>query len=261
MKGKRLCLFIVLALRILCSAGELGASLYPHFDDNPYLDDETRRSAAPYLLPLDHPIKPAVDEIFLRSRVVDDERTLKDAGFEIIAAMPGSFVIVARHPAIPGYVFKLYLDSESRCKDGIPNHLWLIRRCIGAAFIRNFIERKKIRYFTVPDKWLYILPWQHPSFGPSRSPLILIATDMQLVSEEATRMAWKTHVSRRHLKELYMILKRGHGSKRIVENIPYTKQDMFAFTDTEYPIRKIRLSKVKPFFSDEMQDYWERLTR
>ena len=259
--GKKGCLFIFLVLCAVCTAGEFEKSTYPYFADNPYLNEETRCSAAPYLLPLDHPIKPAVDEIFSRARVIDDETTLKEAGFEIIAAMPGSFVVVARHPAVPGYVFKLYLDTEPRYKDGIPNHIWLIRRCVGAAFIRNLIEIKKIRYFKVPDKWLYILPWQHPSYGPCRSPLILIATDMQLVSEEMTRYAWKTYATRRHLKELYAILKRGHGSKRIVENIPFTKQGFFAFTDTEYPVRKLPLEKVKHCFSDEMQEYWEKLTQ
>ncbi len=173
--------------------------------------------------------------------------------------MPGSFVTVARHPAIPGYVFKLYLDSEQRNKDGIPNCEWLTRRCIGAETIRKLIHKKKVRHFTIPDKWLYVLPLQTIK-TPNPQPVIVIETDMELESEEITKLAWKTYVTPQHLKELYTILKPGYGTIGLVRNIPYTKNGKFAFTDTEYPLRKHKLRKVKPYLSEEMQQYWIDLT-
>jgi len=232
---------------------------YPNFQDNPYLDRRLRTLMAPHLLPLDHPLKPQLDRIF-SSRVTEDKDTLIQAGFSIIASMPGSFVIVARHPSVPGYVFKLYLDSELRNKDNIPNSEWLARRCIGADIIRKLIHKKKIRHFTIPDKWLYVLSRYPLSKGPNPQPVIVVETDMELESEEVTKLAWKSYVTPRHLDELHSIIKHGYGTIGLVRNIPYTKNGTFAFTDTEYPVRKLKLKKVKPYLSEEMQEYWSTLT-
>ncbi len=233
---------------------------YPNFQNNPYLDQRLKTLMAPYLLPLDHPIKSKLDAIFSQSRVTENNETLTEAGFTIIASMPGSFVIVARHPAVPGYVFKLYLDSELRNKDNIPNCEWLARRCIGAEIIRKLIHKKKIRHFTVPDKWLYVLSRYPLSKGPNPQPVIVVETDMELESEQVTELAWKTYVKPEHLDELYSIIKHGYGTIRVVSNIPYTKNGKFAFTDTEYPIRKLKLRKVKRYLSEEMQEYWNTVT-
>src|SRR5690242_4981015 len=104
MKKHRL-LFGVCALCFFVAQGPLAALDYPHFNDNPYLTSRLRSAIAPYLLPLDHPMKPALDAIFSQSRVIENEKSLVDAGFELIAGpMPLSFIIVARHPQVPGYV-------------------------------------------------------------------------------------------------------------------------------------------------------------
>jgi hypothetical protein len=233
---------------------------YPNFQDNPYLNDQMRKEMAPYLLPLDHPLKGMLDAIFSESRVTENKQTLLDAGFTIIAAMEGSFVTVARHPQVPGYVFKLYLDSEMRCKNGMPNCLWLTQRCVGAQKIRNFIKRKKFRYFAVPDKWLYVLPLYPSSKETHPQPVLVIETDMELVGKEGTKHAWKK-AKRKHLDELYFILIRGYGTTHLIANIPYTKRGKFAFTDTEYPKRRHDLRKIKIYLSKDMQLYWDSLIR
>ena len=211
----------------------------------------------PHLLPLDHPLKAQLDAIFSVSRVLENRQTLDEAGFDIIAAMPGSFVIVARHPAMPGYVFKMYLDSEKRSKDGLSHCEWLVRRCIGAAYLRDIIRKQHIRYFTVPDKWLYILPL----YPFSTEPAILVATDMQLVSKSRTKKAWKTCITRKHLDELYSIIKHGYGTTHLVRNLPMTRQGTFAFTDTEHPKRPPKLNRVKSYLSEEMQTYWDTIIK
>jgi hypothetical protein len=241
------------------SQNRLAAFPYPNFQNNPHLDQKMRTLMAPYLLPLDHPIKATLDSIFSQSRVTQDKQTLIDAGFSVIASMPGSFVVVARHPAVPGYVFKLYLDSETRCKQGIPNWEWLTRRCIGAEKIRKLIHKKKLRYFTIPDKWLYPLPLNFSSQGSQAQPVVVVETDMELESEQATELAWKTHITPKHLDELYAILRNGYGTIRLAPNIPYTKNGTFAFTDTEYPERRFKLKRAKLYLSEEMQLYWDQL--
>lgn len=262
MKKFRL-IFSVWTLCFLGVSGTLAALDYPHFNDNPYLTSRLRSAIAPYLLPLDHPAKPALDAIFSQSRVIENEKSLVDAGFELIAGpMPLSFIIVARHPQVPGYVFKIYLDSEKRCRKQVPHWQWLARRCAGAFGIRQIIEREKICYFAVPDKWLYLLPIYPYSKETNPQPVILMETDMEPVSYEETQRMWKTAATRKHLDELYCILKYGHGGNGTVflyENVPFTKQGKFAFTDTEDPRAKLVLKNVKRYLSKDMQRYWESL--
>ena len=254
---------IFILLSCLIAPLQLTALNYPNFNDNPCLTPRLQSTIAPYLIPLDHPMKPTLDTIFSMSRVIENERSLVDAGFEIIAGpMPLSFIIVARHPQIPGYVFKIYLDSEKRCRKEIPHWLWLARRCAGAYGIRQIIERDKIRHFSVPDKWLYLLPVYPYSSAAHPQPVILMETDMQPESYEVTQHMWKTAVTRKHLDELYHILKHGFGGNGTIflyENIPYTKQGKFAFTDTEDTRAKLELKHIKKYLSKEMQRYWDSL--
>lgn len=205
----------------------------------------------PYLLPNDHPAAHVLEAIFSETRPFRDARSAEAAGFEIIASMPLSFVTVARHPALPSYVFKFYLESEPRCKEGASQLEWLCRRCEGARRIRELIEKKGIHYFSVPDKWLYV----------SKETAILIETDMEPLDEEASTLAWKTCVTKQHLKELYAILKHNVGSVHVATNVPYTKKNRFAFIDTENVHKRLKLRKVKPYLSEDMRDYWEELIR
>ncbi len=237
---------------------------YPTCRDNPFVDERMRVKISPFLLPFDHPIRDALDSIFLQSRVIQDEGTLIDAGFEIISRPKEHCrMIVARHPLMIGYVFKLYLDSENWCRKGVPHWKRLFRRCVGAAAIRNIIERKHIRYFVVPDKWIYVLPVQPFSCFTPPQPIILVETDMHLVSKGETRHRWKTDVSRKHLDELYLILKEGHGGPGIVKlnsHVPFTKYGKFAFINTEDCECRLKLKHVKEYLCKEMQYYWDFLT-
>jgi hypothetical protein len=210
---------------------------------------------APYLLPLTHPFKPALDAIFSASRPTENEASLAQAGFATIAVKKNTYVHVVRHPAVPGYVFKLHLDSELRQKLQKPGWFWLANRCEGAEKIRHLIKSKKIKHFVAPDKWLYPLPY---SPNPNAKSVVLLATDMRLVSHSKSQQAWKK-AGHRVLEELYIVLSHGYGSWFLTGNVPYTKSGKFAFIDTEYPKREISLGKVKHYLSEEMQAYWEWL--
>lgn len=268
MNSKKHSMIFLLAFSLSClvTPPDAQASIdYPNCKDNPFLTDQMQFRIASHLLPLDHPIKPKLDSIFSRSRVLENERTLVDAGFSIIAGpMFRSFVIVARHPEVPGYVFKFYLDSDSRSRKDIPHWLWLARRCDGAKGIRKIIKREKISLFAVPDKWLYVLPVYPFSNVLDPDPVILIATDMEPESREVTEQMWQTVVTRRHLDELYAILKHGyggHGTVFLPNNVPFTKQGKFAFTDTESPKDDLPLKHIKKYLSKEMQRYWDHLIK
>jgi hypothetical protein len=239
------------------------AHSYPNFQDNPYLNDKMREMMAPYLLPVDHPFKDRLDSIFSQSRVTQNATTLVNAGFSIIAGpMPVSFIVVARHPEIPGYVFKIYLDEEVRSRPDIAHWRSLTTRCAGAKGIRKIIQREKIRHFAVPDKWLYVLPFYHFSSVANPQPVIVMETDMEPQGLQVTKAKWKTAVTREHLDELYAILKHGYGGNGttiLSNNVPFTKQGKFAFTDTESPKTTVNLKRIASFLSKDMARYWKSL--
>ncbi len=258
-----LCSFF--SLQVTAAQSEWCAAVRdPSFQEHPYLTSEMRTRIIPYLMPLDHPAKEPLDWIFSQTRVLENEKSLLDAGFQVIAGpQPYSFAIIAKHPLIPGYVFKLYLDTETRCRKDIPNWVWLTQRCAGARGIKKVIKRNHIRLFTVPDKWLYVVPAYTMPTGPSPQHVILVATDMEPENEEVSREMWKTKITRKHLDELYLILKSGYGGYGVLSipcNVPYTKQGNFAFTDTEDPRTPFKLKgRVKKFLSNEMRRYWDSL--
>lgn len=265
---KRFVVFAILLLASLIYAQDdefledkfFGAH-YPHLYDNPILTPEMRDRIAPHLLPLRHKMKPVLDAIFSTSRAIENEDSLAAAGFITLHSKQSSFVKVLKHPEVPGYLFKIYMDTETRLKQDKPGWEWLTQRCEGAKRIRDFIKNKKIKHFSVPDKWLYLLPIDPPTKGPIHQPVVLLVTDMNLVSKPEILEAWKTVPTREYLDELYYILSHGCGSRFLSSNIPYTKSGKFAFIDTEYPDRKITLWKVKEFLSDEMQLYWDELCK
>jgi len=87
-------------------------------------------------------------------------------------------------------------------------------------------------------------------------------TDMEPESFEVTERQWKTAITRKHLDELYTILKCGHGGHGTIfltNNVPFTRQGKFAFTDTEDPRAELILKHIKIYLSPEMAAYWGKL--
>ena len=233
-------LFLLVSLHAMAARPDLrAAACDSSFLEHPYLDGEMRTRIIPYLLPLDHPAKTTLDFIFSQSRVLENEKSLLDAGFNVIAGpRPISYAIIAKHPSIPGFVFKLYLDCETRSRKKTPHWVWLTQRCAGARGIKKVIKRNNIRLFTVADKWLYVVPPHPAPSGPNPQHLILVATDMEPESVETSMVMWKTAITSKYLDELYLILKSGYGGQGVLSlpcNVPYTKQGKFAFIDTEDP--------------------------
>ena len=115
------------------------------------LTDDVER----HLLQVEHPFTASLDRIFASSRTLDSAKDLERAGFTIIQLRDPMFVI-AKHPALPGHLVKVYLHSSPR---SIENR-WknLVKRCHLAERLRDLIQEKNLRYFTVPDKWIYTTP-------------------------------------------------------------------------------------------------------
>ena len=207
-------------------------------------EDMYRHSLQP-----EHPFYAELDRIFASSKTLDTEKGLIKAGFTIIQVRDPLFII-AKHPSLPGHLVKVHLHSSPR---SIASR-WknIITRCNAAERLRNLIKKEKIRYFSVPDKWIYTTPTE------DQDP-VLIVTYMNIVSEKQTKYAWKHLAKPKHLKELYCIISHGCGSSKLVENVPYTKEGIFTCIDTEKPTQGNRY--IKECLSAEMKSYWDDLVR
>lgn len=201
-----------------------------------------------YMLAQAHPLRARLDKIFASSEVLQEEGSLKRAGFVILHDRP-STLLVARHRALPGYLVKVYPYSSPRSRE--ENFGNLVNRCKGAENIRNLIQEKGLKRFVVPDKWLY--------FTPDGEGCILVVTDMDLLSSKQSKRIWKKRVTQAELEELYCIISHGYASSKLPANIPYTKKGVFACIDTEQPIRVPRYENVKAHLSPAMALYWEKL--
>jgi hypothetical protein len=236
----------------------------PWFEDNPHISRRARKAMRPFLLSLHHPKRSVLDSIFLKNRATEDRQTFSKAGFETIAKGPRSYVRVAKHAKLRGYLIKAYLDTELKEKFDKESWEWLVRRCEGASKVRNIIQKRKIRHFVVPDKWLYPLPAEPspPNDGYHvRHLALLLVTDMNLASDEHNYYAWSHDITEAHLDEFFMIISRAKGSSYRPDNVAYTKSKKFAFIDTEYPLQGPDFDNIRKFLSGEMREYWDRLVR
>ena len=207
-----------------------------------------------FLLPKHHRLQPILKKIFYSNKVVKNRATLTEAGFKILYTNRYNHMRMVSHPKAPGYFFKLNLTDES--KDLKKYQQKLVQRCVSAEIIRKLIDRYKIRYFKVADKWLYVIA---PSNNNRSQVLVLVAKDMKIASSSKNRHAWQTKITRAHLRELYLVLRSGYGSSEVLRNVPYMRGKLFAFIDTEYSRRRFKLRNLIHVLSREMQIEWEKI--
>lgn len=230
--------------------------------NHPYISASAKSEIKPFLLPQDHPLKPSLDHIFHFTRATLNPETFAEAGFTTLYDQPRSFIKVARHPWLPGYLVKAVLDNEIRTKHEIQSWQWFVRRCIAAKMIQKNIQKLNSSLYCVPKKFIYVLP-PSPDIPPeySRQLVILLAEEQNLVSKEENLEAWKTKMTPKHLDELYYILTHIPELTLRPDNIFYTHEGKFAFVDTEYQRAKPCLAGITAYLSPEMQIYWSKLKR
>lgn len=226
---------------------------------------------SPYLLKQDHPIKEKLDQLFSKERLLDSFKAMQTAGFEILKT--NSELNVAKHPELPGYVFKFYLDShdnEPRFKklklkeDFISeNSLWLLR-INGAIRVQKIIDEYRFeRYFKVSKGWIYELPKYPKATGPYPKHSIFVEKDMGIVSDLENEACYRQKFDKKLLKAFYTLLKEsGLYDSVYIDNNPFCRDGKIAFVDTEeYDRKPIPYEKLLPFFSPEMQIFWKCLIK
>lgn len=216
-----------------------------------------------YLLPSNHPIKPSLDYLFSQSRALLNLENLEKAGFEYSPPRKFTNLIVAKHPALPGYIFKLYLDAQRFHKDKPEHHFWILR-VQGSILVRQQIAAARLDSFLkVPQKWIYKLPSKPaPALGYMRKSYILVEEDMDLVSKEHNEALWSSSfVSKELLNAVYQILTIvGLSDCAKPDNIPFSTDGRIAFIDTQTFGRKVPYKNLEKWLSEENKIYWKVLT-
>lgn len=234
-----------------------------NFENNKLIPERIKDYMRPYVLPDTHPMKAVMDSIF-KDRVTYNEKIFIAAGFKIISKRPRSYVYVAKHPKLSGYLVKAYMDTEKRLKRYIDSWNWLVKRCQGAAKIRAIIKKYHFKYFRVADKWLYALPDKRLPPKDDKHKFhyaVLLAQDMNLIDYDENVKKWKTEVTKEILKELYYIITYAKGSSYRPDNICFTKEGDLAFIDTEYPSQGPDYYSIRHYLSANMRKYWDGLVK
>lgn len=187
---------------------------------------------APYLLPFNHPAKAKLDKIFNAARVITNSDTIAEAGFLKPHPRPYSKTIVTKHPSIKGYWMKFFSDAQTEKTD------WkeFLKRINGANAIKKGIKDHGYEsYFTVPHKWIYVLPEKWAPKGAHRKSFILVVEEMKILPKKENYKKWKSAaMTPARVKALYTLINElGLNDSVRAFNLPFTLDNKLAFIDTE----------------------------
>lgn len=216
----------------------------------------TWNSLEPYFLPEEHPIKKKADALFKKKDVIASCNTLTQQGWEVNGPQSWSGIVIAKHSDLSGYLCKIYPNELPHPGSHCDHEHWVCR-IDGARKIANEIARRGVcDRFKAPKKWIYPLP--------SDKHFVLVEEDMEILEPSANATAWRSAtLSKELLKTLWEICEElGLRDSLKPDNIPFCKDGRIAFIDTEqhrmWPVRSERLKRC---LSDELQEYWEDLTK
>lgn len=230
--------------------------------DNVFFEDEFLK---PLLLPNNHPVKQKLDKIFLKSRASLNLENLTKAGFKKSKLRRITKIVVTKHSSIPGFLFKLHLDSQSEFVEGSELEI-LVKRIDGANIVRRVIAECNLNsFFCVPQKWIYKIPSHHLiPLGCVQRRYLLVVEDMNIYSKNKNMKIWKSNkITYDLLDKLYFILNQSSLSDCAKpSNIPFSFDGRIAFIDTQnhgYPV--VDYDRLLPYLSKKNKSYWESITQ
>ena len=215
-----------------------------------------------YFLPSTNPARGALELIFRSPSVISNESTFCAAGFQIEIRKWRSLMRVAIHPSVHQYLFKVFFVDERRCERE-KRRGWegVVNRCRSAERIRRIIRKCGLRYFQVPDKWLFVSSIRHPACSRDDQPVVLVAERLNLVPDAENEQAWLHSITERHLDELYMIIQCAGGSSYRPDNIRLVEEGKFAFIDTEHTGDQRDYESINQYLAPRMRKYWLELNK
>lgn len=215
------------------------------------LSSEVWQDAQQHLLPLSHPIKSKLDTLFEKKDITQNRKSLQKAGFIHTKTGTWSHTVVAKHPKIPGYYFKLHTNDQKN----IDSYTLLKTRIEGANSLQAAIVRHKYsHYFKVPKKWLYPIP-NSPKF-------ILVAEDCQLISVAGSKAKWRNLTDPKLLTAFFILLQEEGLSDSVhCKNAAFNLDGKLCFIDLERHHQwPVPFEQLLPFLSKKMQQHWKGLS-
>lgn len=211
-------------------------------------------------------MKVKLDEIFSKNRVIQNVESMKKAGFQKPYPRHFTHVVVTKHPNLPGYVIKAYLDDDLRYHRGITEYEHWVKRIKGAHAIQKLIKKFQLeKIFKTPKKWIYKLPKKPAPKKPClRKNYILIEEDMDIVSDKENKTIWRSDlVTHQILKGLYSIITPlGLRDCAKIDNLPFCQDGRIAFIDTEsYNDWPIHYHVLDGALNASNKIYWQSLRK
>ena len=216
-----------------------------------------------YTIPKRHPAKQKLDQICSNARVFASLDAMIAAGFEKAKPQHHTKIIVTRHPDLPGYIIKAYLDDQKYHSNN-PEHYYWLKRCEGARRIQATIDENHYEHvLKVPEKWIYRLPDNPaPAEGSVPKYFILIEDDMNIVSNKKNVRLWRTKATQEILTALKVVmLKDRFYDCAKPANCPFSKDGRVALVDTQtFDKRKVKFFKLNRVLSKPMRKFWYSIT-
>lgn len=232
------------------------------YEKSPHVSEDAWNIVEPYFLPLDHPMKTALDKIFNVYRATASHQALKKAGFSFKLPRDDRRVTVAKHSKLKGLLIKIFLDTQNTHQEEWK--MW-IRRIQGAQCIQAGLDKHGYNHIMkTPQKWIYPLPpTPLEGEGQFRQNFILVVENMRILSEEENRVKYRLAMNKEKMDALYIMLTEYVLIDSVyLDNIPFSKDGKIAFIDTEHFLTKLKplkLHRLTKYFSPIMQEYWRHL--
>jgi len=232
-----------------------------NYTRNPYINKEIWDNLSEYFLPITHPMKLRLDQIFQsKNRISANQDSLKQAGFRNTAPTKWRHTIVASHPSLKGYLVKLYTDDQ---KEMIGWVNWK-ERIIGAKSIHEAINRHGYEHIMkVPRKWIYPLPNHFPYRASKQEKnFILLVEDMNILPKQRNILQWRSlELPKSTLNALYTILQEvGLYDSVYIFNIPFCRDGKIAFIDTEFHhMWPVPFQMLRQYLCQKNRTYWKAL--
>lgn len=156
----------------------------------------------------------------------DSRRDWADAGFSVLERAHEARIMVARHPDVPGVLFKKYSNAVS--VDQRKNYA---SRVEGSQRLTAFIREHGLEHVVVPDKRAIDLPVVFDTHGEEAQ--VLVVDQFDLVTPDETRALYGS-IDPVVLRELCFVLGTFRGLDSIVDNVTFTTGGKVAFIDTEH---------------------------
>lgn len=206
-------------------------------------------------MPLDPRSFIDLNEIFGDPAMFNSRDAWEQAGFKVPDRYDNNKILVARHDAMPGYLFKKHANLVDLSKQQRNYE----RRIEGADRVRSFSARRQLHRILVPHKWLYELP---KNFGTKKqTAYVLIVECLPILDLFASERAYGS-IDANLLGELCVVLHEFYGLDFSMTNAPFTEDGRIAFIDTESwsrPKKKDHLGVIAKHVPPDIRDLAKKI--